>query len=318
MQFYLMVVSYHTSKRLSVISSHSTLKTESVPAVLFYLCVVYYKNTHGKQHPNGKEKAMDSVLYFKNSSYYADHREATIQGDAFQTLMDLCFAHGDAFSLHRCQWPGAHDGTLEQALRPYLLGEYFSYGTLICFERKSREKCYLYSASQETKEILLRHIHHLFDSEKSLAPAGHQAYLDQKYADYVNAYDAASTRWIKYLHSGGSGHPKEQREFAGKEIYREARALWEKTFQEDDYYSYMEDLCFFRSGERFFETVTHEQLCSVRVLSPEFQQRLCKLGDWVEADAPSPPFLLQAADGWKQYVLPLSTTQNQRKRERKI
>ena len=70
---------------------------------------------------------MHAVLGFKNGSYYpCGRKEPTIEGKQFQALMELCFAHGDTFSLRRCDWPGAHDGALEQALRPYILGEYDS------------------------------------------------------------------------------------------------------------------------------------------------------------------------------------------------
>lgn len=246
---------------------------------------------------------MRSVLHFKDSSYYEDHREATIEGEKFQALMDLCFAYGDTFSLHRRQWPGSHDGALEQALRPYLLGEYLSYATLICFDRKSREKCYLYSACQETKEILLSHIHHLFDSEKSLAPAGHQEYLGQKYTAFSSAYQAANNRWIQYLQSGGSKYPAKQRKATEEEIFREAKDLWRRVFREEDYYSNMEDPCFFRGTELFFETITHEHQCSVRVLSPAFEERLYELGSWVDMsdEISLPLFSLETAKGWKQY-----------------
>ena len=256
---------------------------------------------------NGKssleEIAMHSVLSFKDGSYYDDHRKATIEGEKFQALMDLCFAYGDTFSLRRCQWPGSHDGALEQALRPYLLGEYLSYETLICFDRKSREKCYLYSACQETKEILLRHIHHLFDREKSLAPADHQEYLNQKYNAFSGAYQAANDRWVKYLQSGGLKYPAKQRKATEREIFREAKDLWRTVFREEDYYSHMEDPCFFRGTELFFEAITHEHQCSVQVLSPAFEERLCELGSWADMsdEIPLPLFSLDTAEGWKQY-----------------
>lgn len=245
---------------------------------------------------------MHSVLFFKNLTFYNDGREPTIAGKKFQALMDLCFAHADTFSLHRCSWPGAHNGALEEALRPYLLGEYFSYGTLIEFDRESREKCYLYPATRETREVLLQHIHHLFDREESLAPAGHEEYLRQKYAVYHRAWEEANSRFIRYMDTEGRRQSKEQRDAAWKHIYREAKARFLEVFSEADYYSSMEDPCFFRGTELFFETVTHEQECFACVLSPEFEESLHKLGEWVDISEESrlPLFSLDTAEGWKR------------------
>ena len=89
---------------------------------------------------------MSSVLQFKNFSYFNDDTERTIKGPQFRALMELCFAQADTFSLLRCGWPGARDGALEQELRPWLVGEYASYGILHWFDRQSRETCYLYRA----------------------------------------------------------------------------------------------------------------------------------------------------------------------------
>lgn len=247
---------------------------------------------------------MHAVLGFKNGSYYpCGRKEPTIEGKQFQALMELCFAHGDTFSLRRCDWPGAHDGALEQALRPYILGEYDSYGHLIWFEKEYREKCFLYPATQETKEILLSHIHHLFDRDKSLAPAGHEAYLQEKYAAYYRAAEQADDRWLDYLDQAGDDCSGEQYEADRKESYREARELWLQVFAEEDYYSNMEDPCFFRGNEMFFETITHEKDCFVRVLSPEFEKNLRKLGKWVNMSRQItlPLFSLDQAEGWKRY-----------------
>lgn len=42
---------------------------------------------------------MSSVLFFKNFTYYDEnHPTPTIAGKDFQALLELCFAHADAFS----------------------------------------------------------------------------------------------------------------------------------------------------------------------------------------------------------------------------
>lgn len=249
---------------------------------------------------------MYSGLLFKSKTFCDDGKESTIEGENFKALMDLCFSYADTFSLHRCNWPGAHDGALEMALRPYLLGEYFSYATLLSFDRDRREKCYLYPAIQETKEILLLHIRHLFDSEKSLAPANHEEYLRQKYAAYTRAAETASNRWSVYLSNGGLKCPEKEREAYKKVVYREAEDLWRKVFREEDYYSNMEDPCFFRGSELFLEVITHEQECSARVLSSEFEDRLLKLGEWVGVSDERllPQLSLDTVKGWKRYEKP--------------
>ena len=204
---------------------------------------------------------MSSVLHFKNSSYFDDNTERTIAGAQFRTLMELCFAQADTFSLLRCGWPGARDGALEQALRPWLVGEYASYGILHWFDRQSREKCYLYRATQETKEILLQHIHHLFEAEQSLAPAGHQAYLEEKYAVYDRASEEAWDRFSAYMEAEGQEQSEEQQNAVLLGLYKKAREGCPDIFSEGDHYSNMEDPCFFRGNEMFFETITHEQEC---------------------------------------------------------
>ena len=190
---------------------------------------------------------MSSVLHFKNSSYFDDNTERTIAGAQFRTLMELCFAQADTFSLLRCGWPGARDGALEQALRPWLVGEYASYGILHWFDRQSREKCYLYRATQETKEILLQHIHHLFEAEQSLAPAGHQAYLEEKYAVYDRASEKAWDRFSAYMEAEGQEQSEEQQNAVLLGLYKKAREGCPDIFSEGDHYSNMEHPCF--SGE---------------------------------------------------------------------
>ena len=246
---------------------------------------------------------MSSVLHFKNSSYFDDDIERTIAGTQFRALVELCFAQADTFSLLRCGWPGARDGALEQALRPWLVGEYASYGILHWFDRQSREKCYLYRATQETKEILLQHIHHLFEAEQSLAPVGHQAYLEEKYAVYDRASEEAWDRFSAYMEAEGQEQSEEQQNAVLLGLYKKAREGCPDIFSEGDHYSNMEDPCFFRGNEMFFETITHEQECWAQVLSPEFETALRKLGEWldVSGDTPLPLFSLASAEGMKWY-----------------
>ena len=45
----------------------------------------------------------------------------------------------------------------------------------------------------------------------------------------------------------------------------------------------LEDLCFFRDGELFFGTVTHERICFAHILSDEFGTALGELGPWTNA-----------------------------------
>lgn len=61
----------------------------------------------------------------------------------------------------------------------------------------------LHRATTEAKEILLQHIHHLFEAEQSLAPAGHQAYLEKKYAIYDRASEEAWDRFSVYMEAEG-------------------------------------------------------------------------------------------------------------------
>ncbi len=247
---------------------------------------------------------MSAALFFKNFTYYDEnHPTPTIAGKDFRALMELCFAHADTFSLHRCGWPGAKNGALEDALRPWLLGEYFSYGILNWFDLKRREKCYLYRTCPETKDILLQHIHHLFDREASLESHDHQEYLRQKYEVYQRAGEEANDLFFAYLDGEGHAHSEEQQEKVMERIYREARERCPNVFSEEDHYSHMEDPCFFRSAEMFFEIITHERECLVQVLSPEFEKSLRKLGTWVDVSAESrlPLSLLNEAKGFKRY-----------------
>ena len=216
--------------------------------------------------------------------------------------MELCFAHAGLFSLRRCGWAGAQDGALEQALRPYLVGEYLSYGMLGWFDKEYREKCYLYQATRATKEILLQHLHHLFEAERSLAPDGHEAYLRQKYAAYDRAGEEAGRRFQAYLDAEDGDVPDGRWEVVWKEIYREARERCPDVFSEADYYSHMEDPCFFRGREAFFETVTHEQECWVQILNPEFEKKVRKLGEWIVSDeTPLPLLSLDTVEGLRWY-----------------
>ena len=62
----------------------------------------------------------------------------------------------------------------------------------------------------------------------------------------------------------------------------------------------MEDPCFFHGDEMFFETITHEHLCFVHVLSDEFGAKLRELGEWRMEDS-SRPFSLKDAHGLVLY-----------------
>lgn len=242
---------------------------------------------------------MNEVLSFKDFSFYNDQAPdtVTIQGENFRTLMDLCFAHADRFSLHRCNWPGANDGALEQALRPFCLGEYRSYAAICISEyEKIWEKCYLYPATDETKAILLRYIPHLFGREPNPAPEGHAEYLEKKYAAYHKACEAAEEQIDKYLDAEPDSDMDAYLSFSNK-VYCEARTIWQQIFDPRDYYSNMEDPCFFRGDEMFFETITHEGMCSAHVFSEAFGAKLRELGEWLNRpeDSRRPLFSLRNA-----------------------
>ena len=226
---------------------------------------------------------MDEILYFSSSTFYHDQEpeDHTIEGEKFRALMDLCFAHTDRFSLLRSGWPRANAGLLEQALHPFCLGEYRSYARISIYNKVFWYKCYLYPATEETKAILLRYIPHLFGREPDAAPEGHTEYLEKKYAAYYKARDAAEEQIDKYLETEPDPDTDTFLSFSNK-VYCEARTIWQQIFDPKDYYSIMEDPCFFRRDEMFFETVTHERDCFVHVFSDEFGVRLRELGKWAD------------------------------------
>ena len=240
---------------------------------------------------------MDEIWIFKNVAFYdgREPEEFTIQGENFRELMDLCFACADRFSLRRCNWPEASDGALEQALRPFCLGEYRSYAAICTSEDEEIwENCYLYPATNETKAILLQFIPHLFGREPSLAPEGHEEYLQQKYAAYYQAAEAASNRPLDFLENYYREHPGSNDDDAAfiafwGEAHREANAIWRQIFDARDYYSNMEDPCFFHGNEMFFETITHEGECCAHIFSDAFGAKLRELGEWVSLPNPRLP-----------------------------
>lgn len=250
---------------------------------------------------------MNEVLVFKNGSFYngQDPEKVTIQGEKFRALMDLCFAHADRFSLRRDNWPGSNDGALEQALRPFCLGEYRSYRAIcVYYNKKIWQKCYLYPATEETRAILLRYIPHLFGREPRIAPEGHEEYLQKKYAAYYETCEAEDETFDNYFEDfkARTGRYPEDAEYIAfeKEARRKSRAIWRQIFDPKDYYSTMEDPCFFHGDEMFFETITHEHLCFVHVLSDEFGAKLRELGEWRMEDS-SRPFSLKDAHGLVLY-----------------
>lgn len=248
---------------------------------------------------------MRNLLTFQDGSYYPKRRkqEPTIAGEAFQALMDLCFDRADCFSLHRCGWEKAWDGALEQALRPYLVGEYLSYARIQRYDGEFREKCYVYRASRKAKAIFLQHWTHLFDREKSRAPAGHDAYLREKYAAYDRAAEAAADRVGEYLEHAPRDLSDAVFNAVLRDAYREAEEIRQKVFSERDFYSTMEDPCFFQNGVLFLETVTHETLCFADGDDPAFAAALRCLGDWVVGTTDRPPIQLEAMDGYRRYSL---------------
>ena len=227
---------------------------------------------------------MDKVLWFQS---YVDgdcEYHDTIQGENFRTLMDLCFERADKFSLIRRDWPGAKDGPLEQVLRPYLLGEYLSYGRLSWFDHEAREKCYIYRANEETKAIFLSHITHLFGRDVERSDGSD--WPPEKYKKCVEMSEAAYERVMERVETEEEvfGVISDE-DFAAieKEELREAREIWQEVFNEADFQSSMEDPCFFQDDELFFETITHEYECRVHVLDESFDQAIRKLGKWVDA-----------------------------------
>lgn len=203
---------------------------------------------------------------------------ATIGGADWRRLVELCFQRADRFSLHRCGYPGARPGALEQALRPFLTGEYRSYACLHVNGEEFWENCLLYRAAPEAKEILLRHITHLFGREVEEGPYQ----LPEKYRAYEEEREAAEKRLDAFLDQAGDGLTMEEASAFDKENFRESWRLWKEVFDPADFTSHLEDLCFFRGREEFFETVTHEYECFVRVQDPAFAQELRAMGTWVD------------------------------------
>ena len=239
---------------------------------------------------------MDEIWTFGGGSFDNGHEaeEAADQGEKFHALMDLCFSCADRFSLHRCNWPSANDGALEQALRPFCLGEYRSYAAICPSKGKQIwEKCYLYPATDETKAILLRYIPCLFGREPDPAPEGHAEYLEKKYAAYHRASNAAMEQVNQYLkdYNAQTGHDPDIDTFiaVSDQAHREVRAIWQQIFDPKDYYSTMEDPCFFRGDEMFFETITHERECYVHIFSDAFGAKLRELGEWGSLSEPRLP-----------------------------
>lgn len=226
---------------------------------------------------------MDEILAFQSVVWDDGDYQDTIEGEDFRALMDLCFRRADRFSLLRRDWPGAKDGPLERALRPYRLGEYFSYGHLRWFDHEAREKCYIYPANGETKAILLDHITHLFG--RDVEQSDGSDWPPEKYRACVEMSEAAYERVMERVEAEEKIFgPISDEDFAAieREELQEARALWLPIFDEADFQSNLEDPCFFRGDEMFFETITHEYECWVHVLDRPFGEALRKLGKWVD------------------------------------
>lgn len=255
-----------------------------------------------RQHPlmTDKEVEMDKVLWFEGPSWDHQDYDGTIKGGKFRALMDLCFERADKFSLLRGNWPGAKDGPLEQALRPWLLGEYLSYGILHQFDHEAREKCYIYQASEETKAIFLAHITHLFARDNEL-PDGETAPLPEKYGPYMQAVKAARERVAARCDALGDGLTDEAMGAIDQEEFREVQALWQEVFDESDYDSHMEDPCFYRGDEMFFWTLTHETQCCAWVVDQFFGEKLRELGRWTEEDKTKSLGRLSNEDGLVWY-----------------
>lgn len=203
---------------------------------------------------------------------------ATIKGTDWGRLLDLCFARADRFSLHRCGYSGARPGALERALRPFLAGEYRSYACLHVNGEQFWENCLLYRAEPEAKEIVLRHITHLFGREAEEGPNQ----LPEKYRAYEEERKAAEKRLDAFWEQSGDDVAMEEADAFDKENFRESWRLWREVFDPADFVSHMEDLCFFQGQEAFFETVTHERLCFVRVQDPAFALELSSMGAWAD------------------------------------
>lgn len=226
---------------------------------------------------------MDEILAFQSVVWDSGDYQDTIEGEDFRVLMDLCFHRADRFSLLRRDWPGAKDGPLERALRPYVLGEYFSYGHLCWFDREAREKCYIYPANGETKAILLDHITHLFGRDVERSDGSD--WPPEKYRACVEMSEAAYARVMERVEAVEKiSGPISDEDFAAIETeeLREAREIWLQVFDEADFQSNLEDPCFFRGDDLFFRTITHELDCLALVVDDAFGERLKRLGKWVD------------------------------------
>ena len=228
---------------------------------------------------------MDEIFAFQSVIWDDEDYLETLEGEQYRTLMELCFDRADRFSLIRTDWPGAKDGPLEQALRPYRLGEYLSYGYLGGVGYGAREKCYIYPANEETKVILLSHITHLFGRDIE-PPADGIWPRPEKYKALDQMTEAA---WERVVERWGAaeakmGRPLSEEESAAieEEETHEARELWLQIFDEGDFQSNMEDPWFFRGDDLFFRTITHELDCMVCVPDDAFGEQLKTLGKWVD------------------------------------
>ncbi len=230
-----------------------------------------------------KEVNMDEILAFRSIIWDNEDYQETVKGEEFRALMELCFDRADHFSLCRTDWPGAKDGPLERALRPYRLGEYLSYGRLIWFGHEAWEKCYVYPANQETKAIFLSHITHLFGRDVE-RPDGSDG-PPEKYKACVELSEAAYERVMERVEAEEAifGAISDE-DFAAieEEELQEAKKLWEEVFDEADFDSNLEDPWFFRGDDLFFRTITHEYDCLVHVPDEDFGERIKELGRWVD------------------------------------
>lgn len=226
---------------------------------------------------------MDEILAFQSVVWDDGDYQDTIEGEDFRALMDLCFHRADKFSLLRRDWPGAKDGPLERALRPYVLGEYFSYGHLRWFDREAREKCYIYPANGETKAIFLDHITHLFG--RDVEQSDGSDWPPEKYKACVEMSEAAYERVMKRVETEENifgAISDEDFEAIEAEELRDAREIWLQVFDEADFQSSMEDPCFFQGDDLFFHTITHELDCLALVVDDAFGERLKRLGKWMD------------------------------------
>lgn len=238
---------------------------------------------------NPDEGPPDITVYIDGELYEGP---SDIENQDFHALIDLCFAYADQFSLHQSGWPNARTGALQAALQPYCLGEYRSYAQVCGFGKHFWEKCYLYRAAPETKDILLRHIPSLFQHETVVETEEHKAYMEQKYAAYHRAQKEADEKFGAFLAQSRDISDGEFDAF-NREVYREASALWRKAFDPKDYVSIMDDPCFFRNGELFFETITHESIGRYWAFSGAFDAEIGRIGRCSEilerVEPPLPP-----------------------------